>query len=402
MTAHQPKINPQRQIFLLFTVTMLMFMVGSGVMSLIALYAKDLGGTPSQIGLSLAVSFAALSVSTLSTGWLTQRLNNRKGLILMAAGLSVPVSYGVSQVSNIWQMTVGVSLLWFLFGIVTTTTTILTGLNADKNRRGMMFGIIGAALPMGKFIGALFVGPIVDRWGYPAMFMAAVVVYLGVVGVACLIRDVKITPPVSSKRASQTIIKQSGDTALILLMVASVLAFSISFMTNMARPLLMENLSFSATDISSVSAVSGLIVLPLPLIVGWLSDKLGRPSMLIAIYLLPMIGLALMLPAAALWQFWVAQSLISVVNITQTVGSALITDITPQAKLSGGLARYNATVWIGAVFGFISTGLLIDVVGLIATLGIGIGVLALAIICALLAVRHQVASTQVEAAKIPA
>ena len=370
--------SPWKQILFLYLITVMMYVVGSGIMSLVALYAQQLGGTSTQIGMSLAVAFAALSLSTLCAGWFSNRYNNRKGFISLAVGLSVPTAYLLGHSSNIWHMTIGITILWFLFGIVTTMANILTGLYADHKHRGTIFGIIGAALPTGQFIGALFAGPIVERWGYPAMFTAAAVVYGVIVLLSSFLVDIKIVRNIEEK-ISATRTEQPASKFLLILMTTSVFAFSISFMTNMARPMTMELKQFGPTAISSVSAVSGLAILPLQLLVGWLSDRIGRRPALFIGYLLPAIGIAMMIPASMLWHFWLAQSLVAVVNITQSVGSSIIADTVPQEQLSTSLSHFNATVWIGAVVGFVGTGLLIQAMGFIGTFGVGAGVMVLAL-----------------------
>ena len=392
--------SPKRQILYLFLITMLMYTVGSGIMSLVALHAQHLGGTPTEIGISLAIAFAAIALSTLSTGWFSNRFNDRKRFTILAITLSIPTAYLLSHANHILHLTIGITVLWFLFGIVATMVNILAGLHANQSNRGMIFGIIGAALPTGQFIGSLFAGPIVDQWGYPAMYTASALVYGVTLLASFLIVDVKLKEKTQEERSIETT-EQPINMLFLLLMVASVFAFSVSFMTSMARPLIMELKEFSPTAISSVSAIAGIVTLPLPLLAGWVSDRIGRRSALVVCYLLPAIGVALMMPASILWHFWLAQSLVTFVNITQTVGSALIGDLVQPSQLSTYLSRYNATVWIGAVVGFTGTGFLIQIFGLIGTFGVGVVVLLLALPLVLYATHTLQTSTRPDLLHIP-
>lgn len=368
-----------KQLSLLFFITMLLFTVGSGVMSLIALFAQSLGTSPSEIGFSLAIAFVAISISTFGSAWLSNHFQSRKKFIILAAALSIPTAYMLGQSQNIQQLTLWISILWFLFGIISTMLNIITGLFADEKHRGKTFGMLGAAVALAQFISGLSAGRIVDQWGYPALFIAASGLYATLALFALLLEDKKIKHTGKAKKITTTATRDN-NLILLMLMIASVMVMAVAFMTsNMARPMMMELQNFSPTDITSVVAISGIVSFPIPIVMGWLSDRIGRRSTLIICYLLPTLGVAMLLPATILWQYWIAQSFIEANKGINTVASAFITDIVPLQDLSDSLARYNATTWIGAVVGFTTTGILIQNLGLTWTMVLGFALLLIAI-----------------------
>jgi MFS family permease len=364
----------RKQLMLLFLCTLLPYIVGSAIMSLIPLYSRRLGANASETGFSLAISFMVLALSSLGSGWLAGRFQRRKAFIVGAAALSVPVTLLVGEAQNIIGLTLLLSALWCIFGIITTMVNIITGLYASEKQRGRAFGLIGASLALARVLAGLTAGPVVDRWGFPALFIATAGIYVALVLVALFLEDKKVLP----RRSARKTMKQGtlGHPTLLLLMGASILAFSVMYLDTMTRPLAMAARRLNPTAITMILAISGLATLPLPYIMGWLSDRVGRRLTLMLCYLMPMVGIALMISASTIWQFGIAEVFLIVINSGIPVGSALIADLVEPEQLSVSLALYSATKWMGAVLAFTGTGITIQYLGLTAAFYVA-GVLAL-------------------------
>ena len=135
----------------------------------------------------------------------------------------------------------------------------------------------------------------------------------------------------------------------------------------------MSDLGFGALAISSTGAVSGLVSLPLPLLLGWLSDRTGRKIYLYLSYLAGAASLAILAISLSLWHFFAVSVLQSVlVGVNATVGNALVTDLVPRESLGKGLSLLNATSWIGGVVGFAGAGFALQSLGMLPTLLAGI------------------------------
>lgn len=153
-----------------------------------------------------------------------------------------------------------------------------------------------------------------------------------------------------------------------LLFAASLAAMIASFVSMMGRALAMDELGFGATAMASAAALGGAITLPLPPLVGALSDRTGRKNFLALSFLSGAAGLVLLSLSASLWQFLLAAGLVAVLSsVTGALGNALVTDLVPQAELGRGISLYGSTVWIAGIAGCALSGSAVQALGLALT-----------------------------------
>ena len=362
----------------LFICNLIPYVVGNGLLGLLPIYAeKELGTNSAQMGFSLAIGFASLAAGTMMSGWLSRRYQIHKIFIALSVPLTVASTYLMGQASNIWTLTIFFVLSEFMIGIQLTMTSILAGKHAPGDKRGRIFGILGAALALGQLLGGLGAGPIVDRWGFEVLFTVCAVVYTLPLFASMLLNEVK------SGRGTETTPAKVApiSLAVLLLLLASTLAFVANFVTSLGRPVAMSTLDFDPTAISSVIAISGAVSLPLPFVLGWLSDRFGRTAILFVCFLAGSAGVEVLVLSTDLWHFWLSQILTSVLGAGLGVSAAWITDRVSAGDLSTNLARLSATPWIGAVVGFSITGIALQNLGTALTFAIGA---ALPLIAALL------------------
>lgn len=134
----------------------------------------------------------------------------------------------------------------------------------------------------------------------------------------------------------------------------------------------MDGLGFAATAVSSTGMIGGLVSLPLPPGVGWLSDRMERRPLLILGYLLGLSSPIVLLVSSALWHFWIAVILHYVsLGIINAVAPALVADVVPAETLGRAMSRFSATLWMGGIFGFAGTDYAIQRLGLDLTFVLG-------------------------------
>lgn len=360
-----------RQILALFVCSLVPWTVGNGLVPLLPVYATHLGADPAAAGVYLALSYAALAAGSVAAGWLSDRFQHRKLPTIMAGLLGVPVAWLMGRVGSIWSLTVLTGTLWFCGGLGLALIGILTGLSASKDERGRIFGILSVTSGLGAFIGGLATGFIADRWGFAAMFsaLAALLILWPLTGTLLTEKEVEQ----SREEGRSTRARPTLGRSYRFLFAASLLSSVAGFVIVLGRSLLMSDLEFGALAISSTSAVSGLVAVPLPLLLGWLSDRTGRKMYLYSGYLAGMASLSILAVATSLWHFFLIMILQSMfLGVNAAVGNALVTDLVPQESLGRGLALFGATGWIGGVVGFAGGGYALQSLGMLPTFMIGI------------------------------
>jgi len=153
-----------------------------------------------------------------------------------------------------------------------------------------------------------------------------------------------------------------------LLFAASLGASIAGFVLFAARSFVMTGLGFDAAALTTAGAVGGTLALPVPLLAGWLSDRLGRKRFMAFSFLATTAGLLVLSASTALWHFWAASMLFTLSNASGPVASALVTDLVPRESLGRGLSVYNAATWLGGIVGCALTGYAAQTVGMMPTL----------------------------------
>ncbi len=360
----------KRQLAALFTIDLAIFSIGGVVVALAPIYTSRLGADSTLTGFYLSAEFAAVAVGTVITGWLSDRFQRRKILLIIAGLIEIAAIWLMGQATNMPQLFAFTVVYAFLAGMQFTLVNILAGLFAEESERGRVFGIIGSAVALGGLVGGLAGGPIVDRWGFTGMFtVAALVVILQPLS-GLLVQDKTLE---RSQTSTNTTVMRNAllSATFLLLFIASTLAFVTNAVQALGRSLVMDKLGFDAAAITSTVAAGGLIGLPFPLVVGWLSDRIGRKPLLMLCYLSSTLSLIILAVSITLWHFWVSTALQIVLGASIGVGSALVTDTTPQEALGSSLALFGATNWIGITIGFAATGASVQNIGMATTLLVG-------------------------------
>ncbi len=166
--------------------------------------------------------------------------------------------------------------------------------------------------------------------------------------------------------------ERSGFGRSFYLLLLASLAVAVGYFVSVSpRSLVMHNMGFDASAISSTVALAGAINLPLPLLFGWLSHRVGRKRALVLGYLIGAAGLLAFTASVSLWHFWIAVSLTYVPMSLASVRSAMVTDLVRQQSLGRGLSLFNATTWIGGIIALAATGHAIQSLGMTATFAMG-------------------------------
>jgi MFS family permease len=354
--------------------------------ALLPVYAAQLQASPTMAGCQLSLSYVALAAGTVSAGWLSDKLRRSKALIIAGGLVGTPALWLMGQVKNIWALAAASAVWYFWAGISITLVSILAGLLAEKNARGKVFGILALNSGLGSLIGGLAMGPIADQWGYQAMFLVLSMFGLLWPVIGLFLKDGLVAQAEDADTEATKSAVGLGQ-SFSLLFLASLAATLGCYVFIMGRSLVMDGLGFGAADISTTSAISELPILPLPLLLGWLSDRLGRKQFLILGTLSATAGLLGLTISTSLWHFWLSSTLITLSFITGAVGTALVTDLVPREALGRGLSLFGATNWIAGILGCAGAGYAVQHLGPVLTM-VGGALLPLIAVVLLIGIRR--------------
>jgi MFS family permease len=361
----------RKQLSALFVCSLVPWTVGNGLSPLLPVYAIQVGATPAIVGYYLSFAYLALAIGSVVGGWLSDKLQRRKPLLIVASVVSVPAIWLMGRSPSVVALTALTATLWFCGGVGLTLVSILVGLFAQETERGRIFGILSLTCGLGSLIGGLTTGGIANRWGYSTMFSVLSLLSIAWPLAGLLVHD-KTTVPTKRGGLSTGAARAGMGSNFLLLFLASSVVNVAYFASVMGRSLLMDNLGFAAVAISSTAAVGGVVSLPLSPLSGWLSDRFGRKRLLMLCYVAAVGGLLLLAASVSLWHFWAAWSLTNAMfAVNGAVGPALVTDLVSQASLGRAISLFTATTWIGGVIGFAVTGHAVQGLGMVTTLVIG-------------------------------
>jgi MFS family permease len=317
--------------------------------------AAGLGATQALAGACLSLSQLAMAAGTVSAGWLSDRFHCRKIPALVAGLASTPALWLMGQATTLWGLAAALAVWFFCAGLIVALITIAAGLCAEEGERGKVFGILALTGGLGAILGGGLAGPIAGRWGYASMY--TILSLIGTLGplAGLLWEDRSVAPAPNTETALAR--KEAGmGRSFHLLFVASLGAAIASFVFFLGRSFVMADLGFDAAALSSAAVIGSAVALPVLLLAGWLSDRLGRKRFVAFSFLATTMALLVLCASTALWHFWAASILFTLSLVGGPVGSALVTDLVPRGTLGRGLALYNATTWLGGIVGCAVTG----------------------------------------------
>ncbi len=331
-------------------------------MVVLPLYATTLGASKSVSGLSLSICFVCVTLGNAMPAMLPRNFVHRR-LLLVACGIPLVALMGLCGfVTTVIQLTVVTGLIWFLCGVFFSQTATLVGLAAPERERGTAFGTLGVTQGIGTVISGASLGYLHDRFGYRMMFLCvAAFCTLTIVG-SLLCTEPRVSPSPAAGREPTAPARRIGF-LLVLLFAAQLLIAVTNGPANLGRSFIMSEAKFSETAITLTVAVGGLLSLGLPLVLGWLSDRLGRRWILIASCIPQAAGLLLLGFSQLLWQFCVVSLLSTFMIIPGTLGPSLVVDLDASGNVGRSVSLYGAMSWIGSIVGMAATGYALERLG---------------------------------------
>ena len=346
-----------------FICTLACWTLGNGLMPLLPLYAIDRGASQTVSGLFFAFTFLCLALGTMTAGTLSKALGQRK-LLLIASGVPIVVlTWLGGLVANVLQLAVVTGVSWFFAGVVFVQSATLAGLAAEPKDRGTALGILGMTGGLGGLIGGLGVGYLADRFGYRIVFESlAVFCILVVIGGLISVDPLVSSAPVTPSKAAAGGRKPGG--LLILLVVAQMLAGVANATSVLGRSFSMNAGGYSKSTITLTASIQGLVSLCFPLILGWLSDRIGRRRIMLVSFAATSASLLLLAFSRSTWQFFTFAILNAFIGVSWAVGPAFVVDIVPPGNVEKGVSLFQSMFWIGNIAGMACVGYAFEKLGI--------------------------------------
>jgi MFS family permease len=354
----------RRSLVTLASAYFLLWCAAFGTGSLWPFYLAQLGGGPSAAGIFFATGNVTSVAATLLSGWLAGRFGRRKPLFLVSCLLFAVTWWFMARATTWQELTLINAFGGFTFGMVTNLILILTGLLADADQRGRSFGLLSLTMGASLLVSGLAYGPIADRWGFPTLMVINAALCL-----LCLVPGLFFVEPVVSsvrvfEQTGPQIEVRSGLGRRFYFLAATALITSIaSFGANLGRSIVMSQYGFSATAISMTTAIGGAMSLPTPLLLGWLSDLIGRKRLLLLCLAAGFLALLAFAFAGSAWGFWGASVLLALMMSAQPLMQALATDMLPPDAVGAGLSMLSGASSVGLFVSSLGMGFAIQQIG---------------------------------------
>ncbi len=349
---------------------LVVYAAGNGLLPIMPLYAQAVGATKEIAGYYVAFVFACISAGALLGGRLSDLLSGYRGVLAAAGALSVPATWLIGRSANVWQLALTTGASWMLSGVILGIVGYVAGKDTNSSERGRAFGVLGVMISAGAVVGGLGFGRLADTLGFASATAVFSVLYV-LVPVAALLGVGPADRPEARAIAQEPAGSQWITPAFLLVLVAEALAMTVAGTGNMGRSYLMAAHAFRMGDITATMAVAGLVSLPFPFVMGWMSDRMGRKGVMVASFTAGTVALLLLIVSRFRWHFYLVSAIFSVQAVCVTLGPALVADIVRPSRLGTGLSFFQAAAWIGTIAGYLYSGISFSRLGIVPGLLLG-------------------------------
>ena len=284
-----------------------------------------LGAPVWSVGVIEGIAESVASLLKLYSGWLSDRVGQRKPFAVAGYGLGAVAKLGLA-LSASWGAVLGARLLDRLGkGLRAAPRVVLITVNCALVQRGQAFGLHHSLETVGEVLGPLL-GMVLLGWvGYRGVFAVAFIPAL--LGVFVLFRWVRESRSETKPRSRLQFMLQGLSPAYrrFLLVVG---LFSLGNSSDAFLLLRSQDLGLTGRQLLLLYAMFNLVETYLGLAAGRLSDRIGRRPLLVmgyAVFALVYLGFALAHKAEIVWGQFMFYGLYS--TLTRGVQKAFVADL---------------------------------------------------------------------------
>jgi len=322
------------------------------VINILPLFLSNvLGIRTNVIGFIEGIAEATASLLKVFSGWLSDRLRQRKWLAVAGYGIST-LAKPFFYVANSWGAIAMVRWMdRFGKGIRTAPRDALVADSVSEEQRGLAFGLHRAADTGGAVLGiliALFVVWYSQRSSIglagstfrTVVLLSLLPAALAVLSLALGAQDVAVT---QQREAPKFAFRSLGKPFVTFLLIVGL--FDLGNSSDAFLVLRAQERGLSVPAILSMLATFNVVYAVLSAPAGSLSDRVGRRKLLVGgwlVYALIYTGFAL---AQQGWQVWALYALYGMYyGLTYGTAKAMVADLVPQALRGTAYGTYNAVL----------------------------------------------------------
>ena len=343
-----------RNIWAVSLTSFLMDVSSEMVINIVPLFlANVLGVTTTVIGLIEGIAEATASILKVLSGWLSDRLGQRKWLAVAGYGLSA-VSRPLFYVANSWGVVAAVRWIDRVGkGVRTAPRDALVADSIEPKHRGLAFGFHRAADTAGAMLGLLIALLVtwlaqqseleLSRRTFQTVVLVSLIpAFLAVVALALGARDVAVK---GRQKAPKISMKGLGRPFLVFMVIAGV--FDLGNSSDAFLVLRAQERGLNVLGILGMLVTFNLVYALVSTPAGSLSDRLGRRTLIVGgwlLYAAVYLGFAL---ASAAWQVWLFYILYGIYyGAAYGTAKAMIADLVPVELRGTAFGTYNAVLGI--------------------------------------------------------
>ena len=358
-TTQQTKSKPgwrgmHRNIWATSLTSFFMDISSEMVINILPLFLSNVLGIKTNIiGLIEGIAEATASLLKVFSGWLSDKLRQRKWLAVAGYGISA-LAKPFFYLAHSWQAVAAVR--WadrFGKGIRTAPRDALIADSVREEQRGLAFGLQRAADTGGAMLGVLIALLVVwlsqrGQLGLQAStFRTVVLISLipAVLAVLSLALGAQDTPITKQRAAPKFAFRALGKPFMTFMLIVGL--FDLGNSSDAFLVLRAQERGLSVLGVLAMLATFNLVYTLISAPAGSLSDRIGRRTLVIGgwlVYALIYLGFAL---ARHGWQVWVLYALYGVYyGLSYGTAKAMIADIVPEAVRGTAYGTYNAVLGI--------------------------------------------------------
>ena len=338
-----------------------------------------LGAPAWTVGIVEGIAESTASILKLYSGWLSDRVGQRKPFAVLGYGLGALSKVGLA-VSFGWGHVLGARIIDRVGkGLRAAPRDALIAENCSPQQRGRAFGLHHTLETIGEIV-----GPLAGFWllwqfpeNYRGVFAIAFIpALLSVLVLLALVKEPQSPRQDVRSRPKFTFQGLSPSYRRFLLVVG---LFGLGNSSDAFLLLRAQELGFASSQVLLLYAVFNMVEVSLGLAVGNLSDRVGRRPLLASGYLvfaLVYLGFAIAPSAAAIWPLFMLYGLYS--TLTRGVQKAFVADLVHPDRRGAEIGTFYLVVGLVALPASLVAGWLYTQVGVAAPFYLSAAIAAIA------------------------